>query len=83
MSEFVIIKNGDTGIVGKFGVDSVQDGKCPDGIEYSWVKRRIAQKLWYNDNVIFKYICNQLGVKCPWEVYLKMERSHNGIGVDC
>lgn len=26
--------------VGKPGVDSVKDGKTPDGIEYSWVKRR-------------------------------------------
>jgi hypothetical protein len=26
--------------VGKSGVDSVKDGKTPDGVEYSWVKRR-------------------------------------------
>lgn len=27
-------------LVGKFGVDSIQDGICPDGVEYSWRKRR-------------------------------------------
>jgi len=26
--------------VGKDGVDEVKDGKTPDGVEYSWVKRR-------------------------------------------
>lgn len=26
--------------VGKMGVDSVEDGKTPDGIDYTWVKRR-------------------------------------------
>lgn len=29
-----------TDMVGKFGVDQVKDGKTPDGVEYSWVKRR-------------------------------------------
>lgn len=27
-------------IVGKFGVDSIEEGKCPDGIDYTWRKRR-------------------------------------------
>ena len=27
-------------IVGKFGVDSIKEGKCPDGHDYSWKKRR-------------------------------------------
>jgi hypothetical protein len=27
--------------VGKPGVDSVKDGKTPDGVEYDWKKRRI------------------------------------------
>ncbi len=40
IDEFVTITNGTTEIVGKFGADSVVNGKCPDGIEYSWVKRR-------------------------------------------
>jgi hypothetical protein len=28
--------------VGRPGVDTVKDGKTPDGVEYSWVKRRPA-----------------------------------------
>lgn len=27
-------------LVGKFGVDTIKDNTCPDGIEYSWKKRR-------------------------------------------
>jgi hypothetical protein len=27
-------------IVGSMGVDSIKDGLCPDGVEYSWRKRR-------------------------------------------
>lgn len=27
-------------MVGKAGVDAVVDGKTPDGVDYSWVKRR-------------------------------------------
>jgi hypothetical protein len=27
-------------IVGKFGVDSIKEGKCPDGHDYTWRKRR-------------------------------------------
>jgi hypothetical protein len=40
MNEFVTIKGGEFEIVGKFGVDSVVDQLCPDGVEYSWKKRR-------------------------------------------
>lgn len=38
--EFVsmVSQNGDS--VGKPGVDSIVDGKTPDGVEYSWTKRR-------------------------------------------
>ena len=36
--KFVIITDGVTEIVGKFGVDSVIDGKCPDGVQYDWNK---------------------------------------------
>ena len=39
-NEFVTIKGGEFEIVGKFGVDSVVDQLCPDGVEYSWKKRR-------------------------------------------
>lgn len=35
---FVAIKGDDFEVVGKFGVDTVIDGKCPDGIEYDWNK---------------------------------------------
>jgi hypothetical protein len=38
MNEFVTIKGGEFEIVGRFGVDSVKDGKCPDGIDYDWDK---------------------------------------------
>jgi len=40
MNEFVTIKGADFEIVGIFGVDTVKDGVCPDGIDYSWRKRR-------------------------------------------
>jgi hypothetical protein len=40
LSEFVTIRGGKYDIVGKFGVDSIVDGKCPDGVVYSWKKRR-------------------------------------------
>jgi len=36
--EFLTITDGVTEIVGKFGVDSVVDGKCPDGVKYDWNK---------------------------------------------
>ena len=38
---FVTIKGSDFEVCGVFGVDSVNSGICPDGIEYSWKKRRI------------------------------------------
>ena len=38
MNEFVTIKGPDFEIVGMFGVDSVVDGKCPDGVAYDWNK---------------------------------------------
>jgi hypothetical protein len=40
MNEFVTIKGKDFEIVGLFGADSVEDGKCPDGVDYTWMKRR-------------------------------------------
>jgi len=44
MNEFVTIKGGDFEIAGKFGVDSIVDGKCPDGVTYDWNKAsRIGQ----------------------------------------
>ena len=38
LNEFVTIKGADFEIVGIFGVDSVRDGKCPDGVVYDWNK---------------------------------------------
>jgi hypothetical protein len=35
---FVTIRGGEFEVVGKFGVDSVEDGKCPDGVAYDWNK---------------------------------------------
>jgi hypothetical protein len=32
--------NSEFTMIGKFGVDCIQDGVCPDGVEYSWRKRR-------------------------------------------
>lgn len=40
LGRFVSISNGQTEIVGKFGVDSVNDGMLPDGTHYGWYKRR-------------------------------------------
>ena len=37
-NKFVTIKGPDFEIVGMFGVDSVKDGKCPDGVAYDWNK---------------------------------------------
>jgi hypothetical protein len=33
-NKFVTIKSDDFEIVGMFGVDSVKDGVCPDGVKY-------------------------------------------------
>ena len=38
MNEFVTIKSTDFEMVGMFGVDTVKDGLCPDGIAYDWNK---------------------------------------------
>ena len=35
---FVTIKGSDFEVCGVFGVDSVRDGKCPDGVAYDWNK---------------------------------------------
>jgi hypothetical protein len=37
---FVIIKGSDVEVCGMFGTDSIKNGKCPDGIDYTWMKRR-------------------------------------------
>jgi hypothetical protein len=38
MNEFVTIKGADFEMVGIFGVDTIKDGKCPDGVTYDWNK---------------------------------------------
>ena len=35
---FVTITGPDFEVCGMFGVDSIQDGKCPDGVAYDWNK---------------------------------------------
>lgn len=35
---FVTIKGPNFEVCGMFGVDSVRDGKCPDGVAYDWNK---------------------------------------------
>jgi hypothetical protein len=38
LEEFVTIKGKDFEVCGKFGVDTVSNGKCPDGVLYDWNK---------------------------------------------
>ena len=38
LAVFVTIKGNEFEIVGMFGVDSVKDGLCPDGVVYDWNK---------------------------------------------
>ena len=41
---FVTIKGPNFEVCGRFGVDTVQDGLCPDGVAYDWNKAsRIGQ----------------------------------------
>lgn len=40
LGEFVKIKCNGMEIVGKFGVDGIQDGELANGETYSWKKRR-------------------------------------------
>ena len=35
---FVSIKSEDFEVVGMFGVDSIKNGVCPDGVKYDWNK---------------------------------------------
>jgi hypothetical protein len=44
LDTFVVIQGQDFEICGRFGVDAVQGGLCPDGIAYDWNKAsRIGQ----------------------------------------
>jgi hypothetical protein len=40
LGEFVTIQFDGNEVVGVFGATGVTNGKCPDGIDYSWKKRR-------------------------------------------
>jgi hypothetical protein len=35
---FVTIRGNDFEVVGRFGVDTVSNGMCPDGVAYDWNK---------------------------------------------
>ena len=38
LNQFVTIQGADFEVCGKFGVDRVRDGVCPDGVAYDWNK---------------------------------------------
>jgi hypothetical protein len=38
LDQFVIIQGPDFEVCGRFGVDTVKDGVCPDGVAYDWNK---------------------------------------------
>ena len=38
VDEFVVIQSPNFEVCGRFGVDAVKDGLCPDGIAYDWNK---------------------------------------------
>ena len=38
INKFVTIKSNDFEVCGMFGVDSIVNGKCPDGVAYTWNK---------------------------------------------
>ena len=40
LGKFVTIEGNGMEIVGCFGADSIKEGVCPDGVEYTWRKRR-------------------------------------------
>ena len=52
MNEFVTIKGEDFEVCGVFGVDSIKDGVCPDGVAYDWNKEsrigRVKKEREYN-----------------------------------
>ena len=38
VADFVIIQGPSFEVCGVFGVDSIRDGVCPDGVKYDWNK---------------------------------------------
>jgi len=51
VDEHVTITDGTTEIVGKFGVDAVENKVLPDGSSYEWTMRRDENKSWRKKNV--------------------------------
>jgi len=45
LNKFVTIKGDDFEVCGMFGVDSVKNGKCPDGVAYDWNKNHRIGRL--------------------------------------
>jgi hypothetical protein len=52
MNEFVTIKGQDFEVCGVFGVDSIRDGVCPDGVKYDWDKSSRIGASKRNERVI-------------------------------
>lgn len=54
LNQFVSIKGGTFEIVGMFGVDSIKNGVCPDGVKYDWNKAsrigRVKKERTYETN---------------------------------
>jgi hypothetical protein len=54
LHKFVSIKGSSFELVGIFGVDSVKDGVCPDGVKYDWNKAsrigRVKKERVYETN---------------------------------
>jgi hypothetical protein len=45
LDRFVVIAGPDFEVCGRFGVDTVQAGVCPDGVAYDWTKSDRAGKI--------------------------------------
>jgi hypothetical protein len=52
MNEFVTIKGTDFELCGVFGVDSIRNGVCPDGVKYDWNKSSRIGASKRNERVI-------------------------------
>jgi hypothetical protein len=54
MNRFVTIAGPDFEVCGRFGVDSVKNGVCPDGVKYDWDKSarigRVKKEQVYETN---------------------------------
>lgn len=51
MNEFVTIQGPNFEVCGMFGVDSIQDGVCPDGVKYDWNKESRIGRMKQNERV--------------------------------